>query len=133
MWRLRPSVLRAAWWAWRAVRAARAGLKEAGVAASVADPPRLPRSAGIGVEAVLSRTVPTCLEGALVAQRWFAAHGDSRDVVIGVTTSGADDLAEVHRGFAAHAWVDGRDPEAAAMYLEMYRIPAPWTARPAES
>jgi hypothetical protein len=100
-------------------------LKVAGVAVLVADPPRLPRSAGIGVQAVLDRTVPTCLEGALVAQRWFAAHGDSRDVVIGVTTSGADDLAVAHDGFAAHAWLDGRDPDAAATYLEMYRIPAP--------
>jgi hypothetical protein len=123
MWRLRPTVLRAAWWAWWAVRAARAGLKDVGIAVSIADPPRLPRSAGIGVQAVLSRMVPTCLERALVAQRWLAAHGDARDVVIGVTTSGADQLAVAHGGFAAHAWVDG-EPDDAAAYLEMYRIPA---------
>jgi hypothetical protein len=125
MWRLRPSVLRAAWWAWWALRAARAGLKVAGVDVAVADPPKLPRSAGIGVQAVLRRTLPTCLESALVAQRWFAAHGDSRDVVIGVTTSGAGASADAHDGFAAHAWLDGQDPNAASTYLEMYRIPAP--------
>jgi hypothetical protein len=124
MWRLRPTVLRAAWWTWRALRATRAGLKVAGVAVLVADPPRLPRSAGIGVQAVLSRTLPSCLERALVAQRWLAAHGDSRDVVIGVTTSGSDRLAEAHDGFAAHAWVDGQEPDAGSTYQEMYRIPA---------
>jgi hypothetical protein len=122
MWRLRPTVILAAWWAWRAVRSTRSGLKVVGVSASVPDPPKLPRSAGIGVEAVLSRTLPTCLERALVAQRWLAAHGDSRDVVIGVMTGGTGAVADAHGGVVAHAWLDGEEPESAAVYSEMHRI-----------
>jgi hypothetical protein len=80
----------------------------------VADPPPLPAAATRGVSAVLRRSSPTCLERALVLQRWLAAHGCARDVVIGVTAP-AD-------GFAAHAWLDGevhgRD------YAELTRLPA---------
>jgi hypothetical protein len=99
-------------------------LKVVGVSACVPDPPKLPRSAGIGVEAVLSRTVPTCLERALVAQRWLAAHGEPRDVVIGVMTGRIGDVADAHGGVVAHAWLDGEEPESAAAYSEMHRIAA---------
>jgi hypothetical protein len=125
MWRFRPTVLFAAWWAWWALRSVRSQLKLAGVATSVAEPPRLPNSAGIGVQAILNRTAPTCLERALVSQRWLAAHGEPRDVVIGVITTGTDQVAEAHNGFAAHAWVDGREPSAVDTYVEVHRIAAP--------
>jgi hypothetical protein len=62
----------------------------------------------------LWRTSPTCLERALVLQRWLAAHGSPYDVVIGVTAP-AD-------GFAAHAWLDGEDDARA--YAELTRLPA---------
>jgi len=52
------------------------------------------------VLAVLKRLDPSCLERSLVLQRWLAAHGDYREIVIGVT--GAD-------AFRAHAWLDGEE------------------------
>jgi hypothetical protein len=63
--------------------------------------PDLPVHAERGVVAVLRRLPHTCLERALVLQRWKAAHGDLRDVVIGVRGPGAE--------FGAHAWLAG-DP-----------------------
>jgi hypothetical protein len=56
----------------------------------------------------------TCLEGALVRQRWLASHGCHRDIVIGV---GAPS-----NGFIAHAWLDGEDDAAAAQFLELTRL-----------
>jgi hypothetical protein len=117
---LRPTVLRAAWWALRSTRATRQQLSAGESRPAVAPPPGLPLSAGLGVEAVLGRMSATCLEGALVRQRWLAAHGDRRDVVIGLPV----------RDFGptpAHAWVDGLDLEAGAEHLELYRIEAPVT------
>lgn len=72
----------------------------------VPDPPRLPPRAVRGVESVLRRRRHTCLEGAMVRQRWYAAHGVRRDVVIAVTAP--------EKGFKAHAWLDlsGRPPVA---------------------
>jgi len=66
------------------------------------------------VAAVLARRPASCLERALVLQRWDAAHGRPRDVVIGVT-SPAD--------FSAHAWLDG-DPAGAGPFQELLRLPA---------
>jgi Transglutaminase-like superfamily len=77
------------------------------------------------VQAVLSRTAPTCLERALVAQRWLAAHGDPREVIIGVITDGKSDIALASGGFAAHAWLEGEQQDIHEPYLEMHRIPAP--------
>jgi hypothetical protein len=51
---------------------------------------------------VLRRLEPSCLERALVLQRWLAARGDPREVVIGVTAPDAH--------FEAHAWLDGESP-----------------------
>jgi hypothetical protein len=79
----------------------------------VPPPPSLPEGAARGVFAVLRRTSPTCLERALVLQRWQAAHGASRDVVIGVTAPAA--------GFAAHAWLEG--DEDGREYAELARLP----------
>lgn len=112
-----PAALRAAWWAERELRRARRSLREDGVAAArVADPPRLPLRAGRGVRAVLRRRPNTCLERALVLQSWLAAHGDPREVVIGVRGPGD--------AFRAHAWVDGVPDGDVEAFEEIMRLPA---------
>jgi hypothetical protein len=113
--RLDPVMLRAAWWTARSLRRARRQLR-AGAFADLClpPPPDLPDGAFRGVRAVLRRASPTCLERALVLQRWFAAHGSSRDVVIGVMAAA--------EGFAAHAWLDGE--HEAGQYSELTRLPA---------
>jgi hypothetical protein len=108
--------LRAAWWALRALRRARRTLRRDGLAhASLTDPPRLEDEAGRGVYALLRRKPSTCLERALVLQRWHAAHGSERDVIIGV--KGPAD------NFAAHAWVDG-EADLEDSFEELLRLPA---------
>jgi hypothetical protein len=106
--------LRAAWWTDRALRRARAGLRDGGLrSVPLPAPPRLPAGAERGVRAVLRRREPSCLERSLVLQRWLAAHGDPRDVVIG-TTGAAD--------FEAHAWLDGEEA-GTARFTELTRLP----------
>jgi hypothetical protein len=122
MWRLRPAVLRAAWWAWQSVRRLRHDLQVHGVNASVAPPPALTASASGGVSAVLDRLSPTCLERALVAQRWWASHDRPLDVLIGVHLRAGGPEGG---GFAAHAWLDGSEPESVEHFQELCRIPAP--------
>ena len=79
-------------------------------------PPKLPLSAQRGVLAVLRRMPSTCLERALVMQRWHSAQGARMEVVIGVKSPGGL--------FKAHAWLDGSpDPESSA-YEELMRLPA---------
>jgi Transglutaminase-like superfamily len=97
---LDPEVLRGAAWALRAVRSVRRQLADRPLPdVAVPAPPRLaPHRGGQGVDAVLRRLQPSCLERALVLQRWLAVHGDPRAVVVGVS-SPAD--------FRAHAWLDG--------------------------
>jgi Transglutaminase-like superfamily len=111
--------LRAALWAERALRSARRTLKRNGVEGIVVPaPPALPEQAGRGVNALLRRrSSSTCLERALVRQRWLAAHGRPRDVVIAVQ---APDEA-----FQAHAWVDGDPDSQSASFHELLRLPAP--------
>lgn len=121
MWRLRPSVLRAAWWAWRSVRHVRRELPREGIRARVSAPPALPASAGVGVAGVLRRLSPTCLERALVAQRWLAEHDCFRDVVIGGHIDGGPGE---DRQFLGHAWIEGSEPDSAERYTELLRIPA---------
>ena len=99
----RACELRAGLWAYRYLRDLRQSLAIGQVDVGVA-PPVLPSSAVRGVEAVLRRADPTCLEAALVRQRWLSAQGMLRDVVIGVTAPSD--------GFMAHAWLD--DPTEAA-------------------
>jgi Transglutaminase-like superfamily len=100
----RPRIweLRAAWWTYRCLRVLRkhlaAGHTDVGLA-----PPALPGGAVRGVDAVLRRARPTCLEAALVRQRWLIGQGVRRDVVIGVTAPSA--------AFRAHAWLE--DPSEA--------------------
>ena len=112
-------VVRAAFWAQLALLRARWGLRRRGIERVVVNrpPEGLPRSAERGVYALLRRRPHTCLERALVLQAWESAHGNVRDVVIGVDPRGAE--------FAAHAWLagelDGEDPR----FWELMRLPAP--------
>ena len=66
--------------------------------------------------AVVHRRPSTCLERALVLQRWEADHGAASDVVIGVV--GPSD------GFLAHAWLESVERPAIA-FQEILRLPAP--------
>jgi Transglutaminase-like superfamily len=109
--------LRAAWWAHRALRRVRAELKANGLqGASATEPPALPASARRGVLGVLRRERSTCLERALVLQRWHASQGNPRDVVIAVKGPTRD--------FAAHAWLEGEPDGDAASFEELIRLPA---------
>ena len=88
--------LRAAWWTHRALHQVRGELRTNGLKYSAApEPPRLPLSAQRGVFGVLRRERSTCLERALVLQRWHQSQGDARDVVVAVKGPTMD--------FAAHA------------------------------
>jgi hypothetical protein len=110
--RLDPAALRGAWWALRAVRRARRELRARPVAAvRLPAPPGIPAGGDRGVQAVLRRLEPSCLERALVLQRWLAARGERRAVVIGVTAT--DPV------FRAHAWLDG---EIAPGFEEIMRV-----------
>ena len=80
----------------------------------VSRPPQLPAHAGRGVNAVLRRAPSTCLERALVLQRWLAEHGTDKDVVVGVT--GRQD-------FRAHAWIDGEEVDEE--FQELTRLTPP--------
>jgi hypothetical protein len=109
------ATLRAARWAHAALRAARAALAEGQFrAVELPDPPGLPASAIRGVEALLRRRKHSCLEGALVRQRWLAAHGEFRDVAIGVTPPS--------QGFYAHAWLVGDGNALAGSFSEITRV-----------
>ena len=112
----RIPALRATLWALRAVAAARRQLRRDGInRIELPDPPDVPESAVRGVQAVLRRQPATCLERALVLQRWYGAHGRPHDVVIGVAGSA--------ESFEAHAWLEGEDPGRG--YRELSRVPAP--------
>ena len=79
-----------------------------------ARPPPLPAHATRGVNAVLKRTSSTCLERALVLQRWLSEHGTHKDVLVGVTGQ---------KGFRAHAWLDGEPVDAE--FQELTRLGPP--------
>jgi Transglutaminase-like superfamily len=99
---LDPQVLRGAAWALRSVRSVRRQLARGPLPEVIVPaPPRLSaHRGGRGVDAVLRRLQPSCLERALVLQRWLAAHGEPRAVVVGVSSP-----AE----FRAHAWLEGEE------------------------
>ena len=108
--------LRAAWWTHRALRSVRADLKTKGLDYAPAPaPPQVPDDARRGVLAVLRRQPSTCLERALVLQRWHAAHGHARDVIIAVKGPTVD--------FAAHAWLDGEPDGDVSRFAELMRLP----------
>jgi hypothetical protein len=113
----RLATLRAALWAARSVRRVRRDLSRQGVHAQVRPPPTLPDAAGRGVVLILRRSSPSCLEQALVMQRWLLAHGQPHDVVIGVARQ--DDTV------MAHAWVDGGGEPGEQTYTELHRLPPP--------
>jgi hypothetical protein len=108
--------LRAAWWTHRALRSVHEELGAKGLEYSAApDPPKLPPHARRGVLAVLRRRRSTCLERALVLQRWHLAHGTARDVVVAVKN--------VRFDFAAHAWLDGEPDGEVETFSELLRLP----------
>jgi hypothetical protein len=115
---LAPSNVRAAAWAFVALGRARRDLAADGLdGARVAPPPRLPASARAGVLAVVRRRPSTCLERALVLQRWDADHGAGGDVIIGVRGPGD--------GFRAHAWLETMPDGPPGAFEEILRLPAP--------
>lgn len=121
---LRPAPLRAALWAWRAHNRLR-GDRVAPVVTQPPDlppPPRVADGARDGAQAALALLGATCLRQAVVLQRWDAAHGRPRDLVIGVTAPGG--RAPGEEGFRAHAWLDGDDPCHAAGFAELTRVAA---------
>ena len=67
------------------------------------------------MRAVLRRTEDTCLVRSIVLQRWYAAHGEPRDLIIGVTSP--DDE------FEAHAWLE--DEPVDERFRELLRRPPP--------
>jgi hypothetical protein len=98
------TAVRCAWWAALAVRRVRRELPVRPVhEVRLPEPPSAPGRRGErGVRAVIRRLEPSCLERALVLQRWLASRGDPREVVIGVTAPTAQ--------FRAHAWLEGESP-----------------------
>lgn len=113
--RLNVPVVRAAWWAIRALGETRRTLRRGGIQGfHVSPPPSLPPSAARGVRAAIRLRRSTCLERSLVLQRWFGSHGPSPDVVIGVARR--DDV------FRAHAWLEG-EPDGDTDFHELTRIP----------
>jgi Transglutaminase-like superfamily len=65
---------------------------------------------------VLRRRPHTCLERALVLQRWEATQGRAVEVIIGVRGSSAE--------FAAHAWLEGESDNDDGSFRELMRLPA---------
>lgn len=107
--------LRAAWWAERALRTARVALAQGEIRnIELPAPPALPASAVRGVAGLLRRREHTCIEGALVRQRWLAAHGEPRAIAIGVTAPS--------QGFTAHAWLVGEEDAQAPVFHELTRL-----------
>ena len=115
--RINPATLRVALWTLRSLRSARAQLRSVSLADVILrDPPAVPEAAGRGMSAVLRRRSDSCLARALVRQRWHAANGHPRDLIIGVSQPDDD--------FAAHAWLEG-DPEVSYNgYHEISRLSA---------
>lgn len=107
--------MRAAWWAARATWQVRMRLRESGFDdCRVSAPPNVPREASRGVNAALGLLRPSCLERAIVVQRWLFAQGEPRDVVVGV--AGSLDT------FRAHAWVDGEADPRQSDFKEITRL-----------
>lgn len=117
--RFAPANLRAALWTLRALTATRRALKSEGLEAAgsvPAAPSAAPPAAVRGVRAVLSRLNASCLERALLLQAWYRAHGENRELVVGVTAPGGE--------FRAHAWIAGEDSGSDREFVELARRPA---------
>jgi Transglutaminase-like superfamily len=109
--------LRAAWWAARSTRRLR-GIQSGSFPPAAALPPvpGVPASARRGVSLSLRLSKATCLVRAVVLQAWYLAHGEERDLVVGVTAPS--------QGFSAHAWLDGDPPCHSEGFHELMRRPA---------
>jgi Transglutaminase-like superfamily len=115
--RIDLATLRAALWAQRALLQARRDLRRGHLEdIELLAPPHLPRAAERGVHALLRRRPASCLEKVLVLQRWYAAVGESREIVIGV--KGPVDE------FTAHAWLDGDPDGESRAFQELLRLPS---------
>lgn len=114
--RLTRDELRGVAWTLRSVRSVRRQLRETGYARITLPPiPERPAAASRGVRFVLWLLPSTCLERAIVLQRWRAAQGDRHDVVIGVSGT--------RERFRAHAWLDDEQPLGIHVsYRELLRI-----------
>ncbi|MGH2800689.1 MAG: lasso peptide biosynthesis B2 protein [Thermoleophilaceae bacterium] len=109
------AALRAAWWTWRALPRIRRQLDAGRLRdISVGTPPPLPAHARRGVEGVLRRLPNSCLERALLLQRWHGAQGRPLDVVVGVTSS--------KDGFRAHAWLEDEPAPGSPRFDELLRL-----------
>ena len=79
------------------------------------NPFRAPRrkitESSVGI--VLERNAASCLERSLVRQRFYAAHGQHRELIIGVSPPNQD--------FHAHAWLSGDAGEGDDLYQIMPR------------
>jgi hypothetical protein len=118
---LRPGTLRAALWADRELRRLNDRLGRLGMQGTDVTPPPDVGPEGLrGVLAVLRRREHTCLEEALLLQRWLVAHGDPQDVVIGV--------GRVDGKAAAHAWLERAQAQGQEAYEDVLRLPPPVTA-----
>jgi hypothetical protein len=111
-----PGDARAAWWTWRALRAVRSQLRAGAVRdVVVPSPPSLPEHNSRAVRRVLRRVEPSCLERALVLQRWLVLQGDARDVIVGTEGS-------LRESFHAHAWLDGEPRPPGSRFVELTRL-----------
>ena len=110
------STFRAALWAHVSLRVTARRLSKRGITAEVPAPPHLMAGSRRGVEAVLRRSSPTCLERSLVLQRWLFQHGVPCEVVIGVKRGAS--------GVQAHAWLDvEQGQELVREFTEIHRLP----------
>jgi hypothetical protein len=108
--------VRAAWWAMKSVRRARQTGFDSKDSRDLPEVPSLPASAKRGVNAALRLLRASCLDRATVFQAWYLAHGEERDLVIGVTAPST--------GFTAHAWLEGEPPCHSEGFYELTRRPA---------
>lgn len=110
--------IRAGVWAAKAVRSARRQLKTGAEINQVRleAVPKLSSEAEGGVRQITRRLDATCLERAVVLQRWHAAHGRKKALVVGVTPPSS--------GFRAHAWLEGED-QSERGFVEFLRYDPP--------
>jgi glycosyltransferase involved in cell wall biosynthesis len=112
-----PGFIAGALWAARSWRRCHRQLRRGGLDAVRLRPPPGDRpGTQNGVTRVLEIASATCLESALVRQRWLAARGRPLDVIIGVHGPASE--------FRAHAWLDG-EPQEPGVFTELKRWPAP--------
>lgn len=109
--------VRAASWTIRSASSARRQLKR-GVppdALTLPSVPKLSSEATVVVRRVTRLFDNTCLERALVLQRWYAAHGQAKPIYVGVTAP--------LTGFRAHAWLEGEE-SGQESFTELLKIEA---------